>query len=71
MHASNLPAVVANQWSAYDDATLAFIRGFYQALADAYPVDAAVIEGRRAILDLEVPGAPTGFDAADWAAPEP
>lgn len=69
MHTSSLPAVIANQWKAFDDSTLAFIRGFYQALADDYPVDAAVIEGRRAILDLDIPNAATGFDAADWAAP--
>lgn len=69
MHASRLPAVVANQWSAFDDSTIAFIRGFYGALADNYPVDAAVVAGRQAILDMNLEGEKTGFEAVDWATP--
>lgn len=63
MRASNLPAVVAMQFAIEDDSVIAFIRGFYGALADAYPVDVAVSEGRLAILER------TGLEAADWATP--
>jgi hypothetical protein len=68
MRASSLPAVVAMQFAIPDDSAIAFIKGFYQALADDYPVDAATIEGRKAIL--EILGGDTGaFAAPDWATP--
>jgi hypothetical protein len=47
---------------------IAFTRGFYDALADDYPVDAATIEGRKAILGL-LGGDAGAFAVSDWATP--
>ena len=47
-----IPAVVAMQFEITDDAAIAFAQEFYGAIADAYPVDAAVGEARRAIFGL-------------------
>jgi len=44
-----IPAVVAMQFEITDDAAITFAGEFYAALADGYPVDAAVAEARRAI----------------------
>lgn len=65
MKTSNLPAVVAMQDAISDEAAIAFNRGFYHALADEYPLDAAVTEGRKAILA----GAGGEFTTAEWATP--
>jgi len=46
---TGVPAVVAMQFPISDDAATVFSREFYGALADGYPVDAAVTEGRKAI----------------------
>lgn len=46
-----LPAVVAMQFEITDVAAIAFAREFYQAISDDYPLDAAVYDGRRAILN--------------------
>ena len=52
-----IPAVVAMQFEITDGAAITFASGFYSALADGYPVDMAVSEGRKAVLaqpnDLE------------------
>ncbi|RLT38027.1 MAG: CHAT domain-containing protein, partial [Chloroflexi bacterium] len=45
-----LPAVVAMQFEITDDAAAVFAQEFYRSLADGYPVDAALAEGRRAIF---------------------
>ena len=45
-----LPAVVAMQFEITDDAAAVFAHEFYMSLADGYPVDAALAEGRRAIF---------------------
>lgn len=45
-----LPAVIAMQFEISDDAAAVFAQEFYMALADGYPVDAALAEGRRAIF---------------------
>ncbi|MBN1887771.1 MAG: CHAT domain-containing protein [Thermoflexales bacterium] len=66
MRTTNLPAVVAMQYEIPDQSALAFTGEFYKALADDYPVDAAVVEGRKAILEL-LGGDP--FGAPDWATP--
>ncbi len=66
MKSGSLPAVVAMQFSIPDDSAIAFNRGFYQALADGFPVDAAVTEGRKQILDETLEGA---FSGPDWATP--
>ena len=63
---SGLPAVVAMQQHIGDSLAVAFSRGFYGALANAWPVDAAVQEGRRGIM------ATLGNDwqgRIDWAIP--
>ncbi|MFQ6059520.1 MAG: CHAT domain-containing protein, partial [Anaerolineae bacterium] len=44
-----IPAVVAMQFEITDEAAILFAREFYAALADNYPVDAAVAEARKAI----------------------
>jgi hypothetical protein len=68
IRSSSLPAVVAMQFAIPNSSAVAFAEGFYGALADGYPVDAASVEGRKAILTL------LGADAAafaepDWATP--
>ena len=47
-----IPAVVAMQFEITDDAAIAFAQEFYGAIADTYPVDAAIGEARRAIFGL-------------------
>jgi hypothetical protein len=45
-----LPAVVAMQFPISDLAAVSFASGFYEAVAGGLPMDAAVAEGRKAIL---------------------
>ena len=47
---AGMPAVVAMQLAIADRTAVAFSREFYGALADGWPVDAAVQEGRRSIV---------------------
>jgi hypothetical protein len=68
MRAGTLPAVVAMQFAVPDSSVLAFSREFYRALADDYPVDAATVEGRKAILE-HLGGDAAAFASPDWAAP--
>ncbi|MCI0691139.1 SUMF1/EgtB/PvdO family nonheme iron enzyme [candidate division KSB1 bacterium] len=44
-----LPAVLAMQYEITDRAAVEFSRSFYEALAENMPVDAAVVEARKAI----------------------
>ena len=44
-----IPAVIAMQFEVSDEAAIALAGGFYKALADNYPVDAALSEARKAI----------------------
>jgi hypothetical protein len=44
-----LPAVVAMQYRITDRAAIEFAQAFYESLADSVPVDAAVVEARKAI----------------------
>jgi formylglycine-generating enzyme required for sulfatase activity len=44
-----VPAVLAMQYEITEKAAIEFARAFYEALADGWPVDAAVAEGRKAI----------------------
>jgi hypothetical protein len=53
-------AVVAMQFAITDGSAKNFSEEFYRALADFYPIDAAVSEGRRAILRR---------NNAEWATP--
>ena len=46
-----LPAVVAMQFEITDDAAIIFAREFYGAIADSYPLEAALAEARGAIRD--------------------
>ncbi len=59
---AGLPAVVAMQTALPDDAALHFTRAFYAAVADGWPVDAAVTAGRQAIF-AHAAGRP------DWVVP--
>ncbi len=45
-------AVTAMQFEISDDAAIAFADSFYSALANGLPVDAAVVEGRKAIFNM-------------------
>ena len=54
------------QFSVRDDVAIAFNQGFYGALVDRFPVEASVVEGRKAILQV-LAGDP--FAAPDWATP--
>jgi hypothetical protein len=56
-----LPAVVAMQFEITDDASVIFARELYGAIADGYPVEAALTEARGAIRDE---GNPT-----EWGTP--
>ena len=44
-----LPAVVAMQFEITDEAAIIFSRGFYSAISDGYPIDAAMAQARKAI----------------------
>lgn len=63
MRSSHLPAVVAMQFAIPDHSAIAFNRGFYGALANGFPVDAALADGRMAIQEV------TGARSPDWATP--
>ena len=45
-----LPAVIAMQFEITDEAAIIFAHELYAAIADGYPVEAALAEARRAIL---------------------
>jgi hypothetical protein len=45
-----VPAVVAMQFEITDGAAITFAEEFYAATADGYPVDAALVEARKAIF---------------------
>jgi hypothetical protein len=45
-----VPAVIAMQFEITDQAAVVFTHEFYAALADSYPVDAALAEARKAIF---------------------
>jgi hypothetical protein len=63
---AGLPAVIAHQYTVPDNSAIAFAADVYRALAAGFPVDAAVSEGRKAILsELGT----TWRDRVDWATP--
>ena len=45
-----VPAVIAMQFEISDDAAISLTHEFYAALADGFPVDAALAEGRKSIF---------------------
>jgi hypothetical protein len=55
-----LPAVVAMQFPISDQAAIAFSRTFYERIAQGFPVDAAVTEGRKELYSSK---------QAEWATP--
>ncbi|MGD2039879.1 MAG: CHAT domain-containing protein [Anaerolineae bacterium] len=61
-----LPAVVAMQQAIAEDSAFAFGHEFYGALADGWPIDAAVQEGRRGIVSMQ---GTKWREEADWAVP--
>lgn len=56
-----IPAVIGMQFEVSDTAALTFTHEFYTALADGFPVDAAVTKGRRAIFEKS--------SEIEWATP--
>lgn len=63
---SGLPAAISMPLDVLDHSAMAFSREFYAALASGFPVDVAVQEGRRSVLEL------LGHDpskSVDWAMP--
>jgi formylglycine-generating enzyme required for sulfatase activity len=44
-----IPAVLAMQYEITDRAAIEFARGFYEALADGFPVDASTAEARKSV----------------------
>lgn len=56
-----LPAVIAMQARISDAAATAFGQGFYEAIADGYPVDAALAEARQALYAQNA--------GSEWAVP--
>jgi hypothetical protein len=60
---ADVPAVIAMQLSVSAEGARAFAGEFYQALAEGYPIDACVTEGRRAVMSA------TGLGRPDWGIP--
>lgn len=60
---SSLPAALGMQADVPDRAAVAFAGAFYRALADRWPVDAAVVEARKFVQGV------VGLDAPWWALP--
>jgi predicted ATPase len=60
---AQIPAVVAMQFTVPEEATRAFATEFYRALAQGFPIDACVTEGRKAVMNA------TGLGRADWGIP--
>lgn len=58
-----LPAALGMQAGIPDEAAVAFAGTFYRAIADGWPVDAAVAEGRRLLATQ------TGLNTPWWALP--
>ncbi|MEO7908371.1 MAG: CHAT domain-containing protein [Roseiflexaceae bacterium] len=60
---AQVPAVVAMQFKVPQDATRAFAGEFYRTLAEGFPLDACVTEGRKAVLGI------SGLRSPDWGIP--
>ena len=61
--ANGIGAVIAMQFTVYEESTTAFAGEFYAALAEGLPVDACVTEGRRAVMGV------AGLRRPDWGIP--
>jgi CHAT domain-containing protein len=66
MAKAGMPAVVAMQMAIAEPTASAFAREFYGALADGWPVEAAVQEGRRGIVATL---GNSWDERVDWAIP--
>jgi hypothetical protein len=60
---AGLPAVLAMQFAISETSATILIDEFYRALADGWPVDAAVAEARKGVM------AATDLAAVDWSSP--
>lgn len=60
---AQIPAVIAMQFSVPQEATRAFAGEFYRALAQGFPIDACVTEGRRSVMIA------SGLRRPDWGIP--
>jgi hypothetical protein len=60
---AQIPAVIAMQFKVLDAAAQAFAGEFYRALAEGFPIDACVTEGRKAVMGA------VGLSRADWGIP--
>lgn len=60
---AQIPAVVAMQFAAPQEATRTFAGEFYRTLAEGLPLDACVTEGRKAVMGA------TGLHNPDWGIP--
>jgi predicted ATPase len=60
---AQIPAVIAMQFSVPESATRAFAGEFYRSLAEGFPIDACVTEGRKAVMNA------SGLHNADWGIP--
>ncbi|MFZ5819983.1 MAG: SUMF1/EgtB/PvdO family nonheme iron enzyme [Chloroflexota bacterium] len=56
-----IPAVIAMQFPIFEDSAIKFANEFYGAIADEFPVDAAMSEARKAIF--------TTGNETEWATP--
>jgi predicted ATPase/Tfp pilus assembly protein PilF len=60
---AQIPAVVAMQFTVPEEATRAFAAEFYRTLAEGFPIDACVTEGRKSVMNA------SGLSNADWGIP--
>jgi hypothetical protein len=58
-----IPAVIAMQFKVPDASARAFAGEFYRALAEGFPIDACVTEGRKAVMGA------VGLGQPDWGIP--
>jgi predicted ATPase len=60
---AQIPAVVAMQFTVPQEAARSFSSELYRALAEGFPIDACVTEGRKAVMNA------TGLRNPDWGIP--
>jgi AAA-like domain/CHAT domain len=64
-----IPAVIAMQFAIVDQTAIVFAQQFYKAIADGFPVDAAVTEARK-VISFEVQGPEWGTPVLYMRAPD-
>jgi hypothetical protein len=60
---AQIPAVIAMQFKVPDEAARVFAGEFYRTLAEGFPIDACVTEGRKAVMGA------VGLGRPDWGIP--